>query len=278
MILKDAFDYSYSYLLNHNIDEAEFKALCLVCSLAELKNSQYGLCRNNDYPFEALDEKLNLLTEGDPLQYVIGKWDFYESEFCVGRGVLIPRPETEELVQLAVNFASMCSAPVVYDLCSGSGCIGVSIAKAVPSSKVFCVEKSEIAFDYLQKNITLCGNATAVSGDVFNPKPFLDNAPAADIIVSNPPYIKTSDIDNLQPEVQKEPAMALDGGEDGLLFYREIIKNFSDSLTKGGRILFEIGNEQGNDVFNLLDTAGFADVSVIKDIYGNDRIVTAVKK
>ena len=144
-----------------------------------------------------------------------------------------------------------------------------------PFKKIWCPFDMEWSnyVKMLSKDHEVIYTHKDTGGDFFNIE-----VPECDAIVSNPPYIKTSDIDNLQPEVQKEPAMALDGGEDGLLFYREIIKNFSDSLKKGGRILFEIGNEQGNDVFNLLDTAGFADVSVIKDIYGNDRIVTAVKK
>jgi release factor glutamine methyltransferase len=277
MILKDAFDYSLSFLAKHNIDEADFKALCLVCTLAGLKNSQYEQCKENDYPFDLLDEKLNLLAQGEPLQYVLGKWDFYESEFEVGRGVLIPRPETEELVELAIGYAKKADAPVIYDLCAGSGCIGISIAKAVPSSSVYCVEKSEDAFKFLQKNIALAGNAKAVEGDVLNPESFLQSAPKADIIVSNPPYISGADMKTLQPEVKKEPSMALYGGEDGLDFYRAIVENFTAALKTNGIILFEIGNEQGKSVSEMLKNAGYADVKVVKDIYGNDRIVSAVK-
>jgi release factor glutamine methyltransferase len=209
------------------------------------------------------------LKSGEPLQYVIGKWDFYESEFYVGRGVLIPRPETEELVEYAINLAKKYDSPIIYDLCSGSGCIGISIAKAVPNSKVFCVEKSEDAFKYLSKNAQDVFNVTIINDDINNDI----DLPIADIIVSNPPYIKSADIPNLQDEVQCEPKMALDGGNDGFDFYRIINDKWSSKLKNDGTLLLEIGNEQGEEIKKVL--TNFNNVDVKQDIYKNDRIVIA---
>ena len=215
---------------------------------------------------------------GEPLQYVLGKWDFYESEFYVGKGVLIPRPETEELVDLAVRSAKQMRSPLVYDLCSGSGCIGISIAKAVPAADVFCVEKSADAMTYLLKNADGVHNAHPVLGDVLNADSFSQIAEnSVDMIVSNPPYIRSSEISALQREVQFEPKEALDGGESGLDFYRYIIKSWKSFLKPGGKLLFEIGNEQGSAVKSLLSDSGYNHIQIQNDLYGNPRIAVSQK-
>ena len=268
MTLKEALKFSADYLSQRDIDEADFKALCIVCFAAGIKNSEIYLSDKN-VEINELTPLLNRLENGEPLQYIIGKWDFYESEFFVGEGVLIPRPETEELVELAVNEAKKFENPVIYDLCSGSGCIGVSVAKKIPSSKVYCIEKSEKAFEYLKKNSNGVINVTAILSDICDDI----DLPEADIIISNPPYIKTADIKALQKELSFEPKMALDGGEDGLDFYRIIKEKYTFKLKSGGLFLFEIGNEQGNDIVSLFNTA-----KIIKDIYGNDRIAVIEKE
>lgn len=275
MKLSEAFNYSVYFLSANGVDEAEFKSLCLVCSLNNIKNSEYELHKEDEMPTKRLADCLWRLKCGEPLQYVIGKWDFYESEFSVGKGVLIPRPETEELVELVVNKAQKLADPVIYDLCAGSGCIGISVAKAVKSSKVVCIEKSIDAMPYLEKNILQAENAKAVCADVLSLGNIKEES--IDVIVSNPPYIKSADIPNLQKEVQFEPQMALDGGSDGLDFYRQIPKMWYPCLKKNGKIFFEISEEQGKDVSDILGSLGYKDVKVIKDMYGNDRIVCAVK-
>ena len=276
MKLSEAFNYSVYFLSANGVDEAEFKSLCLVCSLDEIKNSEYEFHKDDEIIMKKLANSLWRLKSGEPLQYVLGKWDFYESEFFVGKGVLIPRPETEELTHLVIEKAKKLSSPVVYDLCSGSGCIGISVAKAVKNSSVYCVEKSEDALNYLRKNITQADNAVAVEGDVLNPHSI--EPESIDIIVSNPPYIKNSDLDGLQKEVQFEPKMALNGGEDGLDFYKKIPELWYPYLKNNGLIFFEISEEQGKDVYDILNSLGYRNVEVKKDMYGNDRIVSAVKK
>jgi release factor glutamine methyltransferase len=269
MTLKEAYNYSVQFLQGNNVDEADFKALCLVCHLAGIRNSEYNFHIDDEIIMSRLAKSLWRLKSGEPLQYVLGKWDFYESEFYVGKGVLIPRPETEELVEYAIKCAKKYQNPVVYDLCAGSGCIGISIAKAVPNAKVFCVEKSKDAFEYLSKNALNVDNVTIVNDDINNDI----DLPLADIIVSNPPYIKSADISTLQDEVKYEPKMALDGGDDGLDFYRIINDKWSAKIKKDGVLLLEIGNEQGSDIKTVL--SNFNDVAVKQDIYKNDRIVIA---
>ena len=268
MTLKEALNFSTEYLNQRNIDEADFKALCIVCFAAGIKNSEF-YSSNKDVDINEIMPLLKRLESGEPLQYIIGKWDFYESEFFVGEGVLIPRPETEELVELAIKEAKKIKNPVIYDLCAGSGCIGISVAKKLSSSKVFCVEKSGKAFEYLKKNSKGVENAAEILADINDDV----DLPKADIIISNPPYIKTDDIKGLQKELSFEPEIALDGGKDGLDFYRIIKEKYSSKLKGGGMFLFEIGNEQGKDIISL-----FGSAEIIKDIYGNDRIAKIVKE
>ncbi len=269
MTVKEGYDYAKLFLQGNGVDEYEFKALCLVCHLAGITNSQYQTHLDDEIITSRLAKMLWDIKSGVPLQYVIGKWDFYESEFYVGEGVLIPRPETEELVDLAVKCASGYDNPVIYDLCSGTGCIGISVAKKILSSNVFCVEKSECAFSYLTKNTDGVNNVKIINDDICNDI----DLPNADIIISNPPYIKSADIDDLQTEVQHEPRMALDGGDDGLYFYRVINDKWSKKMNDKGILLLEIGNEQGEDIKAVL--SAFSSVEVIKDMYGNDRMVLA---
>lgn len=272
MTLAEAYNYGVYFLSCNGVDEADFKALCLACHCAGIKNSEYQLHKNDDVIMKKLADLLWRVKNGEPLQYVIGKWDFYESEFYVGEGVLIPRPETEELTELVINQAKRMQRPVVFDLCSGSGCIGISIARAIPSAIVYCVEKSADAMFYLLKNSASDKNVKIMNADVCFPP----EMPEADIIVSNPPYIKTADIKTLQSEVLKEPVMALDGGSDGLDFYRTIADKWKPFMKSNSALFLEIGDEQGKAVSDILTANDFSGVEIIKDLYGNDRIIKAV--
>lgn len=271
MNVKQAYDYSVSFLKANGVDEYENKALNAVCYVAGIKINEYYNHKEDFIIMKKLADFLWRLKCGEPLQYILGKWDFYESEFYVGEGVLIPRPETEELVELAVDILQNYENPIVIDLCSGSGCIGISIAKAVKNSQVYCIEKSENAFFYLQKNANGIDNVKCILGDISNEY----QLPKADLIISNPPYIKTKDIEFLQAEVKKEPVMALDGGTDGLDFYRIINDRWNDKLKNDGVLLLEIGDEQGETIKSVL--THFNNIIVKKDLSGNDRIVVATK-
>ncbi len=275
MTLSEAYNYGVYFLSANGVDEADFKSLCLCCHCAGIKNNEYEFHKNEDLIImKKFADMLWQIKSGEPLQYVIGRWDFYESEFHVGRGVLIPRPETEELTELVIDNAKRFCSPVVFDLCSGSGCIGISIAKALPSSTVYCVEKSEEALQYLLKNAESISNVKVVNSDINYPSDIKN----ADIIVSNPPYIKSSDLSVLQSEVQFEPSMALDGGADGLDFYRIIAEKWNSNLKENGMLFLEIGEDQGEAVYEILEKQGFKEIEVIKDMYGNNRMVKSVKK
>lgn len=269
MNVKEAYDYSVSFLSANGVDEAENKALNAVCCVCDISLGEFQAHKNDFISTKKLADFLWRLKTGEPLQYVIGKWSFYESEFYVGEGVLIPRPETEELVEIAVKYAKQTEAPVIYDLCSGSGCIGISIARAVKDSTVYCIEKSEQAYCYLKRNAEDDSNVNCILGDINDDF----DLPKADIIVSNPPYIKSEDLSELQDEVKKEPFMALDGGVDGLDFYRIINNNWFTYLKKNGKLLLEIGDEQGESIKNVL--SAFQNITVKKDMSGNDRMVIA---
>ncbi len=273
MKLEDAYRYGERYLEENNVEYAGFAALCTVCYLDGIRNDAYHFLKEtNEIDFEAFKILLERIVSGEPLQYVLGKWDFFESEFFVGEGVLIPRPETEELTELCYKYAKTLDAPIIFDLCAGTGCIGISLAKKLKSAKVYCVEKSEKAYRYLLKNAKGVNNVILINDDINNDI----SLPEADIIISNPPYIKTSELSSLQREVQREPSFALDGGEDGLDFYRIINDKWYSKMKRDALLFLEIGNEQGEDVKEIL--INFKNIHIKKDLYGNDRMVTAVKR
>lgn len=212
--------------------------------------------------------------EGEPLQYLLGEWEFLGLPFFVGPGVLIPRPETELLAEAALSMAEGLSSPFILDLCSGSGCVPIALGHFSPDAKVWGVELSQKAMEYFRRNLQRSGlgNVAAVPGDAFAlPEEIIMRQ--YQIITANPPYIRRDALKTLQKEVQREPRIALDGGEDGLDFYRRLPKICYDLLAPGGILLLEIGEEQGGPVSALITSAGYRDVAVKKDLSGLDRLV-----
>lgn len=262
-----------------SFEEAEFEADCIIADLLGCTNSVLRIWLNEEMEDVLCENAFGLAKrrlENEPLQYILGKWEFYSNEFYVGEGVLIPRPETELLVDIAVDTLKNTENPVCFDLCAGSGCIGISVAKSVNNSSVYLLEKSDKAFAYLTKNIAFnsASNCDAVNGDLFDGCKWNIQA---DLILSNPPYICSDIISTLQPEVQKEPLMALDGGDDGLVFYRALADIWLDSLKTGGTLAVEIGEEQGEAVKCIFNPY-FNEIKVIKDYSGLDRVVLAKGK
>ena len=236
----------------------------------------YGESEADSVKAERFAEMIKSRCEGIPVQYVIGEWDFYGETFKVGEGVLIPRPETEMLVDFALDYLSDKKNPVVFDLCAGSGCIGLSVAKNRPDAKVFLLEKSDAAFRYLSENKKLlgCENAQIISGDLFDGFEGFD-LPEPDVILSNPPYIESAEIPLLQKEVQKEPLMALDGGEDGYDFYRALARKWLPFCK--GAIAVECGEGQTETIENLF-TAECARVYSENDFNGIGRMVVGTER
>ena len=260
-------------------ENSDFDARCLLEFVLNLNPTQYLLNRSEEVDSVCAEKFLSLVerrSNGEPLQYILGKWEFMGLPFYVGEGVLIPRPETEMLVEYALDFLKDKINPVVIDLCSGSGCIAISVAKHLPNAKVYAVEKSDLAFPYLKKNIWLncVFNVSAVHGDIFDSTLLSDIKP--DLILSNPPYIRSLEIASLQSEVRNEPSMALDGGEDGLIFYREIANGWLDRLGTGGAIAVECAEDQTEDIIRMFsEKTQYAEA--FNDLSGLPRTVTAIK-
>ncbi len=211
-----------------------------------------------------------------PLQYILGKWDFFGIELFVDESVLIPRADTEVLVETALEIIKDKELKV-FDLCSGSGCIAIALKKH-SRSKVFAVELNGDALKTLKRNIAL-NNAdiNVFSGDVCDID-FAESFCDIDIIVSNPPYLTKNDMENLQAEVKHEPECALFGGNDGLDFYAKISQIWKGSIKKGGYIIFEVGQNQANDVCNILQKNGYEIKKCVNDLSGIERVVCAQLK
>lgn len=213
--------------------------------------------------------------DGEPTAYLIGEWEFYGLPLDISRDVLIPRPDTEVLAGLAIDFVKTQGACRVLDLCAGSGCIGLAVASQCPESRVVLGELSEGALRICRQNIRcngLSGRVVPMQMDALAPPP----AQLGEFrcLVSNPPYIPAGDIPGLDPSVRDyEPHMALDGGADGLDFYRNLAREWKNALTVGGKIFLEVGIGQADDVLRLLRAQGFGDLEITKDLNGIPRVV-----
>ncbi|MBO5199831.1 MAG: peptide chain release factor N(5)-glutamine methyltransferase [Clostridia bacterium] len=250
-------------------DEADREARLIVAHLSGCEPNRL-IISSAAVDTEDIDPIVEKRRQGVPLQYIFGRWWFYDNEFLVGEGVLIPRQDTELLVETGLELIKGLKFPRVIDLCSGSGCIGISIACERPDARVVALEKYDAAFGYLQKNIEHIGaeNVKAVKADVLE-KPFGEY----DLIVCNPPYIPNGDKGELSPEVLNEPHTALFGGEDGLFFYREITRLWKSALKNGGRLAFEVGIKEADLVARILESEGFTQISFKTDLIGIQRVV-----
>lgn len=261
------------------VENAFFDARWLVEKALGINSTQFALKKDKQVSKKDEVEFLSLIRRriaGEPLQYILGEWEFMGYPFLVGEGVLIPRPETELLADFAKDLLKDKKAPVIFDLCSGSGCIAISVAKLLPKAKVYAVEKSADALSYLKKNVKLnkAKNVEVISGDIADKRLLQGITP--DLILSNPPYIKSDEIPTLQKEVQREPSMALDGGADGLDFYKILASDWLSRLPVGGVMAVECGEAQAEDVSQLFFLAGGVP-DTINDLSGIQRVVTATR-
>lgn len=275
MTVAELYSFCLNTLKNAGIDDYRFDCDCLFESFTGFDKVKRIINADSELQQEAVEKLISAVqkrADGEPLQYLLGHWNFMGLDFFVGKGVLIPRPETEMLVELACNFINIHKNAIVYDLCAGSGAIGLSVAKLKPSCKVFLFEKYDEAIKYLNKNAEFLqlSNVNIIKCDIFDNPDF--NIPNPDLLLSNPPYIKSDDISALQTEVKFEPLTALDGGEDGLKFYRCIKDSWSKLVNENGAIMMECGDRQSDDIIKI-----FSDISKHSTVYYDfnniDRVV-----
>ena len=271
MTFRKTLEYGEKKLNEAGILEAKNDSWLLLATACHIDHTFYYVHMDEELEEEQWSAFENLIrkrAERIPLQYITGEQEFMGILFHVNSNVLIPRQDTETLVEEALKIVR--PGMKVLDLCTGSGCILISILKNVTGVEGFGYDISKQALLVAKENARDIGvAATFERSDLF------DNVTDSfDVIVSNPPYIKTADLATLMPEVaQFEPIGALDGMEDGLHFYRKIIAESADYLNENGYLLFEIGCDQGESVSEMMRSAGFSDVQVIKDLARNDRVV-----
>jgi release factor glutamine methyltransferase len=228
---------------------------------------------------EKVAQGVNQLAKGTPVQYILGYCYFYGKRITVGSGCFIPRADTEILVKAACGVIGD-NKMTFADICSGSGCISLAIASEKPNSKGYALELSRKALAYTEQNLATAENVVVKRFDALDEEDYLElveqSGEKFDLIVSNPPYIPSEEIPMLDPQVQFEPETALDGGEDGLKYYREIIRNAPIILKDNGTILFEVGIHQAEPVSKMLELNGYS-VAVFKDYGKIDRVVLGKK-
>ena len=253
------------------VEQAQLEARELLCFAADKTREQF-LRDLQLYVSDAVCARFRELMKrrlaGEPVAYIIGEWEFYGLTLDVCRDVLIPRPDTETVAERGMEFLKGKEGPIrVLDLCAGSGCIGLALASQFPDAVVVLADWSEDALRVCRQNIRRCGMSGRVSAAYVNA---LENPPVLlsefDLIISNPPYIPTGDLAGLNVSVRDyEPAMALDGGADGLDFYRAIAKKWKNALNPGGKLIFEIGYDQAEPVAAILEENGYGSVQTMKD-------------
>lgn len=263
------------------IDAATLEARELV-AFAAGKTRQELLRDSRLYVPQDVEERARALMRrhlaGEPLAYLIGEWSFCGMDLDVNESVLIPRTDTEVLAEQAIGFVKTLDEPRVLDLCAGSGCVGLAVAKFCPGSHVVLGELMEDALRVCRQNIRRCGLTAQVMPWQVNA---LDGPPPRfgefDCIVSNPPYIPDGDIAGLDVSVRDyEPMTALKGGDDGLDFYRAISDKWRTALHPGSRLYFEVGIGQADDVLRIMRTVGFGDIEVIPDLNDIPRVVWGI--
>lgn len=275
MTVNEIYQSGLKLLENNNIENSKFEAQSLLQKAFSLDRVGFIIHKTDKADENCSHNFLKFIEKrisGEPLQYILGEWSFMGFDFKVGRGVLIPRDDTEVVVNLCIDFLKNRTDKKTVDLCSGSGAIAVALDK-ISGAKVTAVEIDETAFSYLETNVKENNSSVKpVMADALEIcETFADGE--LDLIVSNPPYIKSADIETLQKEVQLEPRLALDGGEDGCDFYREIVNRWSRKLKKGGALAFELGENQADAVKALMTEQGFSNFKISLDFGGVQRAI-----
>ncbi|MDD7429248.1 MAG: peptide chain release factor N(5)-glutamine methyltransferase [Oscillospiraceae bacterium] len=290
MVIRELIAEIKEILQSAGIEDYDFDGNCIAEDFLGLSGTQLLLNADEEADETSAKKAVKAAEKrasGYPLQYILGKWEFYGLPFEVGEGVLIPRPDTEILVDTVIEYyRSPRKNMRIIDICSGSGCIAVALKKNIPEAEVTAVENSSEAMPYLVRNARLNDAVLRyIKGDVMNGA-LLDNFADPEnvgefikfgCIVSNPPYLTAEEMSELQTEVGYEPKYALDGGLDGLKFYRVIACLWKEVLEDNGLLAFEAGYHQCGQVAEIMRKSGFYDVSVRKDLGGNERVIFGFK-
>lgn len=267
-------------LKENNIDNSALKAKILLANILNVKKEYLLIHSEEEVKQEdkiKYEDCIKELIKGKPLQYITNKQEFMGLDFYVDENVLIPQPDTEILVEKTIEIADNTQKNKVLDMCTGSGCIAISLAKNIDNFQMTAADISD--------NALIIANKNAINNNLENKIKFINSDMFSninekfDIIVSNPPYIETKTINKLDIEVQNEPLLALDGGIDGLKFYNIIANNAFKYLNENGYLLLEIGYNQQKSVTQLLQNTGkYTNIETIKDLGGNYRVVIARKE
>ncbi len=279
MTIKEILNKGTIMLKNDKIENPKQKARLLLQHVLKMTREQIILY--DEKKISKIEEQeyisnINKLIKGKPLQQITKKQEFMKMNFYINEDVLIPRPDTEVLVEEVIKIAKTKRKPVVLDLCTGSGAVAISIAKYVENVEIYATDISEKALKVAQKNAKnndVLDKIKFIQSDLFTN---IDTNLKFDIIVSNPPYIKTEIINTLNKDVQNEPVIALDGGKDGLKYYRKIIKQAYEYMKYNSELCLEIGYDQKTDVIEIIEyQKKFTNIYCKKDLYSNDRVIVA---
>ncbi len=276
MVIKELLEYGVEELSKNQYTVPLNESRRILSFLFDKTYSQISVAEEEVVDEEEQKKFKNIIKKrkkGEPLQYIINSANFYGYDYYVDERVLIPRFDTENLAYEVIRISTGLNNPAILEIGPGSGAISATIAMENPESSVTGADISNeaLAVCEINKEKYKISNLQFINSDVFE-----NIGGKYDIIFSNPPYIKTEDMNNLQIEVKQEPTLALDGGKDGLYFYRKIVAESREYLKPNGYLLFEIGYDQGQDVKNLLLDHGFNKIEIIKDLQGHDRVVKAI--
>lgn len=282
MKIKELINYGKKVLSENKIEDSNIIARNLAEYILQIDRAK--IITNDEKQVKEEDKHryylaLIEIVQGMPIQYITNEQEFMKINFYVNENVLIPQPDTEILVEEVIKISKDIDKKIsILDMCTGSGCIGISLSKNISNSYITMVDKSDKALEVAKincdKNLSDNRNINIIKSDMFK-----NIKEKFDFIIANPPYIKTTKIKTLSKQVQKEPKMALDGGEDGLKFYKILINESYKFLNDGGYLCLEIGFDQKEEVAKLIEQNGNYDsIYAKKDLAGNDRIIVASKK
>ena len=274
MNIKEALDFGKKYLNEKNIDDSTLKCKVVLSEILSVQkefliiHDLQNLNKNQETKYK---EFLVRLADNEPLQYIINRQEFMKLNFFVDNNVLIPQPDTEILVEKIIEISKSTNKKLkILDLCTGSGAIAISLAKNIINSEIYASDISKEALNIAKLNVKKNEvQINLIESDLFENIHEYD----FDIIVSNPPYIKSEIIDLLDEEVKKEPVLALDGGNDGLDFYRIIAIKAKDYLKENGILALEIGYDQKDQINEILKYEEYKQIENIKDLANNDRVI-----